>query len=496
MRYVRVPREVSTATIRSEDFCFSPGRYVRFIPPSSADKCRFEPLDRIVSVRDQTVKIDRSRQYRYAEIGSIDVDTGGVVFREDAGYRLPTDRPQRVASGDVLISTVRTYRKGIGIVTESGNDDMVASKAILALDGVTPTFPHLTLPYVYSFLRTDFFTEQVWALLNRGVYPRMDKGALHRILIPIATNSQVCDYVDALARSIAEKEHAIRLRDAAILDLIGKELASGQTTAPFVFDEPHIKELRSLKRLDAAIYSEGFKKLMWLVRNYKHGSRTPSQNGFTIKPGPSLEIKLLRTRIDSSVPKAGFYALLIPANISEYGTMRRVTWIGTAKSLPLLRQGDVLIGEAGFDKGRTVVLVNGVDRAVTNAHGLVARRTDGDLEASIFFRCIFHWYRAAGLVDLMAVGGSGGHLSPEYFESILIPNFPDSVKNRIVSLYHSPQHAAVKGPVSKFVAYHRDRNGRLGITQLDEEMKALQVELALAQQAIIDRQDVELTLAS
>ena len=98
--------------------------------------------------------------------------------------------------------------------------------------------------------------------------------------------------------------------------------------------------------------------------------------------------------------------------------MSRLSWLGTRKKLPLLRQGDILFGEAGFGKGRTIVLVDEVENATTNAHGLYARREDGDLAASIFFRCIFHWYRSVGLIDLMAVGGSGGHFSPEYFDSL------------------------------------------------------------------------------
>ena len=111
--------------------------------------------------------------------------------------------------------------------------------------------------------------------------------------------------------------------------------------------------------------------------------------GLTVTPGPSLEIKILGTRVDSETAKPGFYALLIPANISEYGTATKITWLGTRKKLPLLELGDILFGEAGFGKGRTVVLLDAIDHATTNAHGLYARRADGHLAESIFFRCIF-----------------------------------------------------------------------------------------------------------
>src|SRR5271154_6587496 len=113
MNYVRVPHELSSADIRSEDFCLSPGRYVRFIPPANSAATDFAPLDKLVVVRDELVKVQLGKQYRYAEIGDINVATGGVCFRTLKGYQLPTQRPVKAEVGDVLVSTVRTYRKGI-----------------------------------------------------------------------------------------------------------------------------------------------------------------------------------------------------------------------------------------------------------------------------------------------------------------------------------------------------------------------------------------------
>lgn len=120
-------------------------------------------------------------------------------------------------------------------------------------------------------------------------------------------------------------------------------------------------------------------------------------------------------------------------NISEFGTINKIQYLGTKKSLPLLKKGDILFGEAGFQKGRSIVLVDEIENCTTNAHGLYARRDDIDLKKSIFFRCIFDWYRNMKLIDLMAVGGSGGHFSPEYFDYIRIPKFPNEVIDEIVN---------------------------------------------------------------
>lgn len=183
-----------------------------------------------------------------------------------------------------------------------------------------------------------------------------------------------------------------------------------------------------------------------------------------------MEIKILKTRIDSDEYIPGFYKLLLPTNISEYGTVNKIQYLGTKKKLPLIKKGDILFGEAGFQKGRSIVLVDEIDNCTTNAHGLYARREDLDIRKSIYFRCVFDWYRNMGLIDLMAVGGSGGHFSPEYFDYIRIPKFPDQVIDTIVSQYSSTVDINFGSNVKEM----KDINlNDYGIVQLDRKVKIL-----------------------
>ena len=220
-----------------------------------------------------------------------------------------------------------------------------------------------------------------------------------------------------------------------------------------------------------------------LVEAFKGGYWTPSEYGFSVIPGPSLEIKLLKTRIDSDTYKKGFYQLLLPTNLSEYGTVNKVQYLGTKKQLPLLKKGDILFGEAGFQKGRSTVIVEEIENCTTNAHGLYARREDGDLRKSIYFRSVFDWYRRMNLIDLMAVGGSGGHFSPEYFEYIKIPKFDEQVIDEIVSLYHTPD-------VVDYGTNSKDYS-QWGIMQLDKTVKKLKEELTTILDKIINDEQVE-----
>ena len=362
--------------------------------------------------------------------------------------------------------------------------------------GILRLWPTIDRYYFFAFLKHQLFKQQLLTMVPKGATIRHAKSLWLDCLIPFPDQQdagKVVQYVSAMMRTIIQKEKAIRRRSDAIHSEIQTELETNQQRAEFHFEYPKVSDLRSSKRLDARIHDAEYKSKIWLVENYKHGYVTPKEDGFTVTPGPSLEIKILGTRIDSDNPQPNFYSLILPMNISVYGTMNVVTYLGTHKKLPLLQKGDIVFGEAGFHKGRSIVLLEGIENCTTNAHGLYARRADGNLSKSIFFRCVFSWYRTMRLIDLMAVGGSGGHFSPEYFDYIRIPCFPDHVRRSIVKLYHNPvPPPRDKITVGTFVDWHQRWNERLGIWELDREMKLLQRRLAQVQAQIIQAMPVAL----
>jgi type I restriction enzyme S subunit len=372
-------------------------------------------------------------------------------------------------------------------------DNLVTSNAVMNICGVTDFAPELSLLYVYSFLRTDFFVEQVWSMLNRGLYPRMDKGALDKIFIPIPSDRRVIRYVSALIEAIVEKEKTIRDKSSSVNSLIDSELRSHQKSIQFQFRLPLISEVSSVGRLDSAIYAERYKSNIWLIHNYANGFETPRTAGFSITPGPSLEIKILHTRIDSDTWRKGYYLLITPTNISEYGTISREQFLGTAKPLPELRKGDIIFGESGSH--RSIVFLGSPYNSpiTTNAHGLYARRFDNNVPKSIFFRCIYDWLYKNQVIDLLAVGGSGGHFSPAYFEALPIPKFPSDKQSEIVRLYHNPAPPPPDKPtLETFFNWHRRWNTDLGIWELDREMKVLQKVLLKVQDQIIEGKTINL----
>lgn len=494
MKYVRVPRELHTSDVLAEEACFSPGRYVRFVPPKQKGNSHYVPLDKLVRVREEAVKIQKGENYRYAEIGDINVATGSICFREMKGYRLPTQRPARAEKGDVLISTVRTYRKGIGLVMDNGSD-LVTTNAILNLCAMTDFAPGITLPYVYSFLRSDFFVEQVWSLLHRGVYPRMDTGALGKISIPLADDKDVCAYVAALALAIAEKDRAIRLRNDEINARIETELAANQTGKAFQYSYPSFDEVRSTLRFDAGIYSEIFKREQHKITSYRRGWANYQQLGFAIGRGQNLQLSCIGHSVYSDTPKPNFYRMVAPTDISEFRTVEAFRYLGNQRDLDLVKRGDVIFGAEGFCKGRCVILVDEQQRTISNIHGVVFHPLDGSMTRGIFLGCFLGYLRNVGIVDAIGAGGSGGSLAIGYLDQVPIPRFPDDIQEQIARLYHNSAPAPARNAtLANFLAWHREWNEGLGIWELDRELKALQRTLGEVQEQIIEGLTVKIPI--
>jgi hypothetical protein len=495
--YLRIPTEITLDDIRNNDASLSAGMYRRVIIPTGAIK-------RVGDLLDSSRPYDKgvepgslwymSRSPRYFIRTKALQDHSYLLYPK--GDSITPINPRvfedvGLSDGDILMSKDSNVGECVVVDGEGWKNHMFSG-------GIVRLHPTCDRFYFLSFLKHPLFKMQLLAKVARGATITHAKTLWLDCLIPFPSQpdaDKVVRYVSALMQVIVEKEKLIRDNAEKINALIQQELEENQTSKPFAFEHPTLKEVRVAGRLDAAIYGIEYKSKIWLIENYRRGYRTPSAEGFTVTPGPSLEIKILRTRIDSDIYKPGFYSLIVPMNISVYGTMNSIPYLGTAKKLPLLKQGDIVFGEAGFQKGRSIVLLEGIDNCTTNAHGLYARRSDSDIQKSIFFRCIFNWYRSMRLIDLMAVGGSGGHFSPEYFDYIRIPQFPEDKQAEIARLYHNPAPSPSGAPtLETFIDWHRRWNDNLGIWELDREMKALQSALAEAQNRIIQGQPVKVPL--
>ena len=311
-------------------------------------------------------------------------------------------------------------------------------------------------------LKSGFFKEQIMSMTARGSTIKHSKEAYLDCLIPFPVSKRkdkVFKRVEALAKQIILNETKIIEYHKKIFELIDGELKEHQKKDHFSYTYPYLENIKESMRLDAGIYSEDYSEKAFLVKNYVNGYSDLYSLGFRVQRGTSLEIKGLGTRLNSDIFKEGFYELVIPTNISVYGTIMRSSYIGTKTNLRTIKKGDIIFGGEGFGKGRTFVVCEDVNNIATNYHGIRIFKEKEDISESIFVRCFLAYWREEGMIDYIGVGGSGGHCAPEYFGFLLIPNFPKKKKEEITKLYYN------------------DNRTKIGIYQMDKENTFLKKEV-------------------
>lgn len=489
MNYCRVPTEISIADIHAKQESLSPGMYRRVIIPTSVIK----PLrDLLESQRPFDKGTDPGSVWymksspRYfirtkalQEYSCLITPKGDAIIPINPRVFSNPD----LSDGDILMSK----DSNIG---ECAIIDGNSWKGHMFSGGIVRLHPACDLYYLFSFLKHPLFKEQLHAMTARGATITHAKTLWLDCLIPFPNQKdadRVIRYVSVLMLAIIEKERTLRDRNRLIDATIQSELESNQRARRFSYEYPTISDLRKLSRLDVGMYSEQFKRKMFLILNYVGGTATYEELGFEIGRGQNLQLSCIGKSIYSEEEKPNFYRLVAPTDISEYRTVRQFRFLGNKRSLALLKQGDVVFGAEGFCKGRVVILADTVYKTISNIHGITFHHKDGDFSKGIFLGCFLGYLRDNGLVDAIGAGGSGGSLAIGYFHHVPFPKFPSDKQAAIAKLYHNPAPLpADMATLENFLDWHRRWNAELGIWDLDREMKNLQRTLAAVQEKIIN----------
>lgn len=348
--------------------------------------------------------------------------------------------------------------------------------------------------YLLAFIKHDIFREQLDFMVPKGATIRHAKDTFLDCKIPIPTSNKenVIKFISVLTEAIVNKEKLIKQRHSEMMRIIATEIMENQKPRDFIYRLPQIDEIKQVGRLDASLYKVFFKEGMFPVLNYIHGCRPLTEQQLELKPGPSLEVKLLGTRIDSRVPVKGFYRLITPKQITNRGVLKNDEYIGTPARIDRIKFGDILFGESGT--GRTMVFLDQDDMTINNAHAHILRsRLDNDLNRIITIRSILQYYKEIGITDCLTVGGAGGHLSPSYFDRIMVPNFPENRQEEIAKMYYSEKEYNTSGfSLDNFIQKDNDYNFDAGIYELDKTAKQLKTILNNSINNIVNSEEVNI----
>jgi hypothetical protein len=492
--YIHTPKTISYNDIVECDFSLSSSRYKKFEIANQNCKLVKDFLTCALSRKDLGVEVG-SANY----IGQSSHYFLRTKALQDYSY-LPEITPETVLpimpssfvemnlkAGDLIIS--KDSNIGEIVILDKDYPNVMLSGALYKLPVNQSKY------YLLAMMKHAIFREQLDFIVPKGATIRHAKTLFLDCKIPMPNENEenVIQFVEILIQAIINKQRLIKERHQAILALIEKELLDNQKDNIFYYDYPSINYIKENGRMDATFYSEYYKKLIFPILNYSYGYAPLTEQGLELKPGPSLEIKLLEIRIDSDFFIKGFYRLITPKQILNTGVIDKERFIGTPKKIPTIKFGDILFGESGT--GRTMVYLDDCNNTINNAHAHILRpiKNKCTLDKAITIRSIMQYYKEKGITDCLTVGGNGGHLSPSYFDRVFIPNFPAEKQQKIAKLYHNPIAYDVKNAtLDNFLTLDDEFNSHAGIYELDKTTKQLQVILNQAIENIIENKSVDM----
>ena len=476
-KYINTPSSVSLKDIVDKDYQMSSSSYRCLQMPNSNYKLLRDFLSRPLSRKDLGVEVGalsyiEKSPYKFIRAKALQehsylLDLSG----ETVMNILPSDFIQmNLKKGDILIS--KDSNIGEVVILDKDYPNYMLSSAIYKL----PVLEEWKY-YVLAILKHQLFREQLDYMVPKGATIRHAKKLFLdcKIPLPVENEEKTCAYINSLMRAITVKEIQIKYRYEKILSLIDKELMSNQNDNQFNYSLPSYNDIMQLNRLDTNMYRSYFKKELFYIENYKYGTKAIEDLGFTLSRGQNLQISNIGISIYSKDRHDNFYTLMLPKYLSKYGTINEISYLGNKNKLKQLKCGDIIFGAEGFEKGRSIVVIEENANTITNIHGITIQQKGDDLTKAIFVKCFLDYLRSKGLIDLFAVGGNGGSLAQKYWSYIPFPIFPESKQKEIAFQYHNPiDYPANTISSDIFDEMESVFNETAGIYELDCSVKYLQ----------------------
>ena len=150
----------------------------------------------------------------YVDIGSVSFEKG-IERTEFFEFKNAPSRARRIAKqGNTIISTVRTYLKAIDFISEEKCEFIYSTGfAVLEPQG-------LFEKYLYHFVRSNTFTEQVTFYAKGMSYPAINSSDLGRLFLAIPPSIEQTAIIAHIETQSAKIDKAIALQEQQIEKLL------------------------------------------------------------------------------------------------------------------------------------------------------------------------------------------------------------------------------------------------------------------------------------
>lgn len=468
--YIKTPTSISFSHIVEKGFTLSSSQYMDLVIPNQ----------NFLYVRDFL-----SRPLQRKDLG---VEVGSLNYiGKSTHYFLRTKAlQQHTFLPEITSETALPIMPNCFVKMNLKKGDLIISKdsnigEIVILDKDYPNFmlsgALYKLPvsekkyYLLAFIKHNIFREQLDFMVPKGATIRHAKTLFLDCKIPMPNHNSenTIKFVELLTQAIINKEQLVKERHEHILNIIEQELLSNQKPNKFKFELPTIKEIEELGRLDTGTYTEQFKKIQFLIQNYKNSFFNIDAN--RIKSGSTPEVRFIGNI------KALKNRWVTPTHCSEYGTLteERINLEGSNNInedciLLINRTSKGGIGEyvgiAGFYNYSDF----GKGHHNQGMYRVFNYKTHELLFMLCFLNCSLMRRYCAGL----SVGSKMKELKTEHFLQIPFPNFSEDKQKEIALLYHNNNnYQADTFTLDNFLEQDNAFNETAGIYELDKTAKQL-----------------------
>jgi len=190
-----------------------------------------KPLKYITKINNRSLGEDTASDFEinYIDISSV-ASNGQQNPAETIAFGDAPSRARRiVASGDVIISTVRTYLKAISYI-ENANDNLICSTGF----AVITSGPRVHPKFLLYWVRSEWFVNEIMARSVGVSYPAINAieiGNLPFPAIPVDEQKAIADFLDretaGIDELIAKKKKLIELLQERRTALISRAITKG-----------------------------------------------------------------------------------------------------------------------------------------------------------------------------------------------------------------------------------------------------------------------------
>lgn len=323
--------------------------------------------------------------------------------------------------------------------------------------------------YLFAFLKSNISKSQLGIAGSIKGVDNFRKEFLTglKVVFPTIDNhespEQVKKYISDIVKNLIHKEVLVKNKNKQIDSIIMNELNSNSLIDNFDYSLPRINDFLDENRIDTSVMLESYKELERKILNYKNSYYYLSK--YSISPGVTP-----KDHIYSDEKNNTNSLWITPKNLDQRKLVFK-TYIDT-KTKSKVKKNDIII--SGIRYVGNGFYINGNEEVYANQNTLIIRSSESDSEQRVLL-CYLTSEIGRKMLLHRRVMGTVPILYKEQLIRVPIPNLPTQIKETIDKLYYNEVEFDL-GELD-YENYYRERNLKLGIYQLNEEIIKLQEHL-------------------